>query len=73
MPFGDVTNIVLAMDFDMIPRLIFWGTALGHDFIPFLSITKLQINTQHYPMIVKLFMVDQLPHTEFRFEFFHDQ
>ena len=71
MPFGDVTDAFLPMNFDMVPGLIFWGTALGHDFIPFLSIIELRIDTQHHPMVVKLFMMDQLSHTKFGFGFLH--
>jgi hypothetical protein len=73
MPFGDVTDVPLPMNFDMVPGLVFGRTALGHDFIPFLSIIELRVDAQNQPVVVKLFMMDQLSNAIFGFGFIHSQ
>ncbi len=73
MPFGNVTDTFLTMNLDMVPGLVFGWTALGHDFIPFLGIIEFRVDPQHHPMVVKLFMMDQLSYTKFGFGFPHDQ
>ncbi len=73
MPFGDVTQISLTMNFDMVPGFIFWGTAPRHGIIPFIGIIEFRIDRQDHPMIIKLQVMDQLSDTKFRLGFLHYQ
>jgi len=55
----------------MVPGLVFGGAALGHNFIPFIGIIEFRVDTQHDPMIVKFFMMDQLTDTKLGLGFSH--
>jgi len=71
VPFRDVTHVFLPMNFDVVPRLVFGRTAPRHDFIPFAGAVEFRIDSQNHPVVIELFMMDQLTDAKFRFGFLH--
>ena len=63
-------NIGLAttlMDQNMVPGFIFGRSAPGHLVIPFIRLLKFQVHPENDPPVIKQFMMNQLPNTEFCF------
>lgn len=71
MSFGDVAHAFLGMHLDMVPGSIFGRATACHGFIPLIGVVEFRVDPQDHPVVIELFVTDQLSDTEFRFRLLH--
>jgi len=63
--FRNVSRMFCLVDQDMVPGLVFGGTALGHLSIPFLRALKSCIDIDDDPAIIEELVMDELTNGKF--------